>query len=62
GIFLGGVMAKLIGNVNSARLKKQINKGGLVLCVRVNNLEKEILARKIFKKYNAKSIRTHLAR
>ncbi len=59
GTAFGGVMAQLIGNAHAERLQKQIDKGGLILWVRVDNKTKEKLAYDILQGHDAKYVHVH---
>ncbi|RYE06041.1 MAG: hypothetical protein EOP33_02225 [Rickettsiaceae bacterium] len=62
GLIFGGAMIKVVGIINSTRLKKRIDNEGLILWVRVDSTEKEVAAKKVFKAHKAKNIRTYVSK
>jgi len=59
GATLGGLAAATLGEVHAKQLEHQLEKGGLVLWVRLRDPSKEAPAEQILKKLGGRDIHTH---
>lgn len=62
GALLGVILAKLLGDYRENYIQKQIERGGLLLWVRIQNKEQEQTALNILRKYSAHDAHIHTLR
>lgn len=56
---VGGIIAKIMGSQHTEHIKKQLEKGGLLLWVHTNTPQDETIACDILKKHNAQHVHVH---
>jgi hypothetical protein len=59
GVAVGSVFAKILGDKYSEFFQKQIDKGGLLLWVQTDTIEKENTASKVLQEYGAEDVHIH---